>query len=123
MNNNKEYPMYRGLMCYFPKALKAISHLSFIANEQHNPGQPIHWDRSKSTDDLDALLRHLNATTSDVLAKDDDGMLHLEKVAWRACAALEKALEQKEQLGKDNNYKKFIETADQLFIHQDGSTT
>ena len=46
-------------MEYFPDAMVAVAELSMIGNEQHNPGKPLHWDRSKSGDELDALTRHL----------------------------------------------------------------
>ena len=78
----KTYPLYRGLFLYFPRALAAVAHHSWIGNEQHNPGTPIHWDRSKSTDEEDALLRH-------VIEGD------WEAVAWRALAKLEKVLEER----------------------------
>jgi len=85
----KEVPLYSGLIRYFPRALQAVAELSFIGNQQHNPGKPLHWDRSKSGDEHDALCRHLwEAGTVDT-----DGVRHSAKVAWRALAALEKELE------------------------------
>lgn len=85
----KATPLYSGLVKYFPDALAAVAQLSQIANEQHNPGTPVHWDRSKSTDELDCLLRHLfEAGTI-----DSDGVRHSTKVAWRALANLQKELE------------------------------
>ena len=91
MNPNKQYPMFEGLLKYFPNALREVSHLSLVANEQHHPGEPLHWDKEKSTDEKDALLRHLTE-----IAKgnhiDTDGMLHATKVAWRALANLERDL-------------------------------
>jgi len=85
----KAVPLYSGLIRYFPQALAAVAELSAIGNEQHNPGQPLHWDRTKSRDELDALSRHLwEAGTVDT-----DGVLHSAKVAWRALANLEKELE------------------------------
>ena len=85
----KAAPVYSGVVRYFPRALVAIAELSRIGNEQHNPGQPLHWDRSKSTDELDALMRHLiDAGTTDI-----DGVRHSTKLAWRALANLEKELE------------------------------
>ena len=76
----KTYPMYTGLMKYFPDALAAVAHLSWKGNQQHHPDKPLHWDRSKSTDELDALMRH-------ILDEDWDA------VAWRALAHLQKELE------------------------------
>ena len=86
----KNTPIYSGVLKYFPNALKAVAQCSFIGNEQHNPGTPLHWDRSKSGDELDALTRHLvEAGTIDT-----DGVKHSTKVAWRALAALEKEIEE-----------------------------
>ncbi|NIV35231.1 MAG: hypothetical protein GWN58_38985, partial [Anaerolineae bacterium] len=63
-----------------------------IGNDQHNPGKPLHWDRSKSGDELDALTRHLlEAGTI-----DNDNVRHSTKLAWRALANLQKELEREE---------------------------
>lgn len=85
----KDYPVYTGVVKYFPDALMEVSRVSRIGNEQHHAGEPLHWDKSKSMDHLDALFRHL--IEADDL--DDDGVLHLAKVAWRALAALQTKLE------------------------------
>ena len=87
--NRKNFPIYTGVVKYFPDALMEVSNISRIGNEQHHPGEPLHWDKSKSVDHLDALMRHL--LEADEL--DDDGTLHLAKVAWRALAALQFKLE------------------------------
>ena len=85
----KAHPVASGVLDYFPKALAAIAHVSFVGNEQHNPGEPLRWDRTKSTDEADALIRHfLERGKVDV-----DGLLHSAKMAWRALALLEKELE------------------------------
>jgi hypothetical protein len=89
--NRKNFPIYTGVVKYFPDALKEVSNISRIGNEQHHPGEPLHWDKSKSTDHLDALMRHLLQADE----HDDDGCLHLAKVAWRALAALQHKLESK----------------------------
>lgn len=85
----KESPMARGVLDYFPRALMAVANVSFVGNEQHNPGQPMHWAKDKSTDHADCILRHL-AERGTV---DDDGLRHSAKVAWRALALLETELE------------------------------
>jgi hypothetical protein len=85
----KAVPIYSGVIKYFPDALCAVAELSRIGNEQHNPGQPLHWDRSKSSDELDALVRHL----MDAGTIDTDGVRHSTKVAWRALANLQKEIE------------------------------
>lgn len=85
----KSIPLYSGLLKYFPDALIAVAELSRIGNDQHNPGKPLHWDRTKSQDELDALTRHLiEAGTI-----DNDNVRHSTKVAWRALANLQKELE------------------------------
>ena len=55
----KKYPIGTGVLDYFPDAIAAVAYVSYVGNEQHNPGQPLHWDRSKSPDELDSMHRHL----------------------------------------------------------------
>jgi hypothetical protein len=90
----KAIPVYSGFIKYFPRGMIAVAELSRIGNDQHNPGKPLHWDRSKSGDELDALIRHLLDDAMGVPA-DTDGVLHATKLAWRAMANLEKLLERK----------------------------
>lgn len=85
----KAVPIYSGFVKYFPLAMAEVAQLSRIGNEQHNPGKPLHWDRSKSGDELDAAMRHL----LEAGAVDVDGVRHSTKLAWRAMANLEKELE------------------------------
>ncbi len=89
---NKRFPVFEGLIKYFPDALRQISNLSLTANEQHNKGEPLHWAREKSSDHLDAMMRHLieHAKGNDY---DDDGQRHLIKVCWRALAQSQLDLE------------------------------
>ena len=86
----KATPVFTGLIKYFPDALRAVAQCSLVGNKQHCEGQPLVWDRSKSSDELDALTRHL----FDAGTIDDDGVRHSTKVAWRALANLQKELEQ-----------------------------
>lgn len=85
----KEYPLASGCLDYFPDALMEVAHCSWVGNNQHNPGQPLHWAREKSTDEPDALMRHLK----DRGTLDTDGIRHSAKVAWRALALLQKEIE------------------------------
>lgn len=85
----KMIPIATGCVDYFPDALAAVAELSRIGNDQHNPGKPLHWDRSKSTDEADALMRHFVARGT----RDTDGVRHSAKVAWRALALLQKEIE------------------------------
>lgn len=86
----KKFPMVSGLLDYFPDALAVVSNVSWHGNEQHNPGQPLHWARSKSGDEADTLVRHLSQRGT----LDVDGIRHSAKVAWRALALLQKELEE-----------------------------
>jgi len=89
----KATPVFSGVLKYFPNALKEVSKCSKAGNDQHHPNKPLHWDMEKSKDEYDALTRHLIDHTINPI--DDDGMLHLTKVAWRALAGLERYLTNK----------------------------
>ena len=85
----KAIPIARGVLDYFPAALAEIAKVSKAGNDQHNPGQPIHWARGKSMDQSDTIIRHfLERGTVDV-----DGLRHSAKLAWRALALLQLELE------------------------------
>ena len=86
--DRKATPIATGVLDYFPLALAEIARVSKAGNDQHNPGQPLHWDKTKSKDHADCLVRHL----IDRGTKDLDGQLHSAKVAWRALALLETEL-------------------------------
>lgn len=90
----KMQPMAAGLLDYFPDALAAVALVSWWGNQQHNPGQPTHWARSKSTDHADCIVRHL----VDRGLKDVDGMPHSAKLAWRALALLQEEIEKENSL-------------------------
>ncbi len=93
MNNTaaerKNIPLATGVIDYFPDALLEVAKCSRAGNEQHNPGKPLHWDRSKSGDESDALMRHF----VDRGKIDTDGIRHSAKVAWRGLAMLQKEIE------------------------------
>jgi len=91
--DRKATPVFSGVLKYFPNALKEVSKCSKAGNDQHHPDKPLHWDMEKSKDEYDALTRHLIDHTINPI--DDDGMLHLTKVAWRALAGLERYLTNK----------------------------
>ena len=88
--NRKTHPMARGLIDYFPDALAAVANVSHVGNQQHNPGEEMHWDREKSKDDADCIIRHM----MDRGKIDTDGTRHSSKIAWRALAQLQRELEQ-----------------------------
>ncbi len=85
----KGYPVASGVLDYFPDALVAIARVSQIGNDQHNPGQPLHWAREKSTDEADTMIRHFLERGT----VDTDGTRHTAKMAWRALAILQKEIE------------------------------
>ncbi len=77
----KEIPIYEGFFKFFPDAIAAVAHRSFTGSKQHHPDLPVTWDRTKSCDELDALLRHI---------LDEDW----EAVAWRGMSNLQKKIEE-----------------------------
>ena len=89
----KDTPVFSGVLMYFPLAIAEVARTSKAGNDQHNPNKPLHWDRSKSGDELDALTRHLMEAGT----IDTDGIRHSAKVAWRALANLQKELEEAEK--------------------------
>ena len=72
-SQRKAMPVFSGVLNYFPDAIREVARCSKAGNDQHHPGTPLHWDRNKSTDELDALTS--------------------VKVAWRSLANLQKELE------------------------------
>ena len=89
----KEYPIVTGVMDYFPDALAAVANVSYVGNQKHNPGQPLHWARGKSMDHEDCIGRHTIERDA-----EDGGILHAANRAWRSLAALQELLEQKYKL-------------------------
>lgn len=86
----KQIPMARGLLDYFPAALAAVAQVSYVGNEKHNSGQPLHWSRDKSTDHADCILRHLAERGR---RDPGTGLRHSASLAWRALALLQLELE------------------------------
>ena len=77
----KAIPVYTGIIKYFPDAIVEISKVSLKGGIQHGlTPETLHWDRSKSGDELDAMMRHLI---------DEDWA----QVAWRALENLQKQIE------------------------------
>lgn len=85
----KAVPITTGVIDYFPDALIAVAAVSKAGNDQHNPGEPLHWAKDKSTDHADCLVRHL----IDRGKFDKDGQRHSAKLAWRALALLQIEIE------------------------------
>ena len=85
----KKVPIGTGVMDYFPAALAEVAKISYAGNQQHNPGEPLHWARGKSTDQADTMLRHFLERGT----LDSDGQRHSAKMCWRALAILQLELE------------------------------
>lgn len=85
----KDTPITTGVLDYFPLAIAEVARISKAGNDQHNPGEPLHWARGKSTDHADCIARHLIQRGG----FDVDRMRHTAKVAWRALALLQEELE------------------------------
>jgi hypothetical protein len=102
----KNTPLWSGLIAYFPDALIEVAKVSFDGNEQHNPGQPVHWAKGKSTDHLDCLIRHaMGAGTTDT-----DGRKHMGKAAWRALARLQMEIEAERAGMSYDDYIDYLKT-------------
>lgn len=112
----KALPLCTGVLDYFPDALLAVAEVSRVGNDQHNPGQPLHWAKEKSTDEADSLLRHM----VDRGKRDKDGCRHSAKVAWRALALLQREIEAERQAPRHKIYfedsvcsaRKFVRTGE-----------
>jgi hypothetical protein len=91
-DERKAVPLCSGVLDYFPKALAEVARVSEAGNRQHNPGQPLHWARGKSTDFSDTIIRHMVERGT----RDVDGMRHTAKAAWRILAMLEVEIEEQE---------------------------
>jgi len=82
----KATPVFSGVLRYFPLAIAAVARVSKIGNDKHNPGEPLHWAREKSTDHGDCIVRH--QLDFDQIDPGTDEY-HAASVAWRALAQLQ----------------------------------
>lgn len=82
----KETPVFSGVLQYFPDAINAVARQSWAGNEKHNPGEPLHWAREKSSDHMDCAIRHM-MTPNEI--DPETGGTHLVAAAWRILAALQ----------------------------------
>jgi len=97
-NERKDIPITSGVLKYAPAALAGVARVSKAGNDKHNPGEPLHHARGKSTDHSDCIARHL-FDVNDILAHIErsphlegepesqtiDAMLNeVSQLAWRA---------------------------------------
>ncbi len=76
----KTYPVATFTKDYFPHALIALAHHSYIAQQQHGEptnGKPMQWHKDKSVGDENQLMRHF---------MEGDRV----STAWRALELLER---------------------------------
>jgi hypothetical protein len=88
----KALPIFDGVLMYFPDALAMVAAVSKAGNDQHNPGEPLHWARGKSMDQMNTALRHMMDHGTGAV-QDIDGTYHLAKAAWRILAQLQLTIE------------------------------
>lgn len=84
----KDIPIVSGCIKYFPAALAGVAKISKAGNDKHNPGQPLHHARGKSTDHADCIVRHL-IDVNDLIAANADQekiLLEVSQMCWRALA-------------------------------------
>jgi len=100
----KNYPIYSGVLKYFPAALAGVAKHSKAGNDKHNPGQMLHHSRGKSSDHGDCIVRHL-VDLSDMLAAAERGKVltgaeegaifdEVNALCWRALALSQELHEQ-----------------------------
>lgn len=89
----KALPLWDFMFGYFPDAWVEVAKVAVSGNEQHNPGEPLHWAREKSTDQLNTAFRHLFDHGKGQML-DTDECYHLAKAIWRLSAELQLIIEQ-----------------------------
>lgn len=87
----KMMPVASGVLDYFPDALSAVAYISYLGNQKHNPGEPLHWARGKSDDHIDCAARHMLRRTE----LDQDGIMEAAEMVWRSLAWLQVEIERK----------------------------
>ena len=92
----KKIPIMTGFIDYFPLAIAYGAMISYLGNQKHNPGEPLHWSREKSADHVDCIGRHLIDRK-----QEDGGVLEAGQVFWRAGAQLQLLLEHLQAKGVD----------------------
>lgn len=93
----KKWQIWTFLTEYFPDAFLATVDVAIKGNDQHNPGETLHWARGKSTDQMNTALRHIWDHTT-LTPKDNDGAYHLAKAIWRLSAELQLVIEKEKNV-------------------------
>ena len=83
---------------FFPDAIRELGRAIAAGQDQHirdnGETQSPQWDRSKSNQHMQSLLRHATdyAAGEEI---DEDGTYHLSKMVWRCLAQLQQDIEAK----------------------------
>ena len=95
-SERKGFPITTGFLDYFPDAVAAAAEVSFLGNQKHNPGQPLHHSRGKSSDHADCIGRHLmqrGGFEEITISGVKHLVRHSAALFWRAAALLQEELE------------------------------
>jgi len=87
-----DYPLCTGLLMYFPRACAAVARHSKRGNDQHNPGEKMHWAKEKSIGHGDQVVRHLIDGLSSWEHDREEAEHHFAGMAWRSLELLERFL-------------------------------
>jgi len=102
----KMTPVSTFLTEYFPDAFRALAQHSYICNEIHNPGEPMHWDREKSDDHTNCALRHHMDSKR---ISSESGLPEVIAEAWRALAKAQLTLEEMGYVWENMSYQKSVD--------------
>lgn len=93
-----DWPIWDYMFKYFPLAWLEEVRVAVIGNKQHNAGEPLHWAREKSKDQLNTALRHQfdyakAKADGATVPRDLKGSAVLAQAIWRLKAQLQLDLE------------------------------
>ena len=95
----KAIRIYDGFMKYFPDAIIEVTKCSCRGNEQHHKDDPLWWDKTKSKEELNSMMRHL------IEAQETNSIDDWARVAWRAMANLQRrcdAIRKRDEISQSN---------------------
>lgn len=100
-DRKNDFPLWDFQFGYFPLAWLEVVKVAVVGNKQHNPGEPLHWARGKSMDQLNTAARH-QFDYGMGQKKDTDGCYHLAKAIWRLSARLQLDIEAERDAGRQS---------------------
>lgn len=78
---------------YFDSAIVEIARALQDGNDQHNPGEPLHWARGKSADHAHCIIRHFLQRGKLAISPRGAVIRHSTSLAIRALMLLQEELE------------------------------